>query len=378
MNFDVLRMSFAAPALKRGGFILWLICSGSLNACRSARPAHQLQESTRPLSPYAESELARINGDCDENLGRCQSPIQAEAWNRFNQGQFHGITKSDFMKTWNNIKFVRTDPTVPDSFQALTYVVKFHILDIPKETNYTAPLIQASVIGNYARQCQIPSSLPEGAERSTYTVRLLTLDQPNLSRNLLTLARLGFLDGKEILGFKNFQGIFKFGTEDSEVAPYSIYPDIYGTPAQAQTSSSTPKAEQTTSSGRPLGRPNQDVYNPAANMPTISVGSLIGIATNPSKHQNGRQVIGTQMGIALYKNQDEERADRLVDNQVTPIVYGVWINRGANSEIESFGPLRAQLSAYFAERRYIIDCVQIEEPEFASWLLPGGRSPFLY
>ena len=60
MKLRLKSLRHAAPTFQRGAFVCGLALIWAGTACKSTRIQNKLSDATRPLSPYAESELARI------------------------------------------------------------------------------------------------------------------------------------------------------------------------------------------------------------------------------------------------------------------------------------------------------------------------------
>jgi hypothetical protein len=374
-----LRNDFVGAAFvnKRGGFVFGTICL-ALAGCRSLDRSYTLDSGPRPLSPYAESELQRINGGCDDTVERCQSTVGANAWQAFVGGSWAGFSKEQLTKGWDAVKFVVFPEQGFQEPEALSYKVRLNLISAPSDAMYAGALAKTESGNWHARTCKAPAALPEGFQSHTVSYRLLTLDQPNLARNFIVLSHLGFWDGKELKGFRDFRGLFSFGSSPHDQDPYFLSADIYRTDVQPMASpAADTAAEIKTDGGRILGRAPNETYDAEANTPFIRVGALVGIAENPSAHTLGRQILGTKAAFALYRDQVEERADKLTENQTYPVVFGAPVDLDGTNRL-SFALFKGEMSQYAPTRRYYIDCVEVLTPDREPWRLPGGRSIYLY
>jgi hypothetical protein len=357
------------------------------NGCKTTSPRSTLSSPDgRPLSPYADAEFFRINSPANQSIlwTRMDTPSSESHLENADKN----IDRKAFSELWDRLKFVRlTTADVRSGAEHLSYKVRLHIREILPDASpevrqaavWKASKVSRQNSSEIERSCksQTFDATKPSARTAHISFRLLTLDQPDLSRNFLALAYLGYFDGTAFSHHRDYTGLVSLGVgKDSD--SFILYPDLLYTPPQAIHSIGTPIARETrTESGRIIGRnPERDLYDSGAVSPATKYGALSGITTNPSQHEGGRQVLGPRVAVTTYQSAAQEIEDKFGQNQNFPIPFGLPVDHQAGSNL--LQDIAHSLFTFGKNATYVVDCVEIAAPEITAWSLPGGRSIYLY
>lgn len=193
----------------------------SLGSCKTM-PDSKLQ------GVLEENDMARVN----EPISRALIRSDANLWSAYQNDHYAGVSNEEYEKNWNIYqKFLLGDPSKPTTMKCVRH--KVHFIFEPVAT--TKPTKSEPKVANTNNDPQVQNcSQANHPSAKILSYRLYNYRQPNLSRNLLALAKAGFFNGKAIQKWKKYDILPMVGEHTADQDPFFLSPDDKYTVETAQ------------------------------------------------------------------------------------------------------------------------------------------------